>query len=153
VWGQAAYAKIIAVSHSAKLMLEFPPSLTSAMPLEVRDILDDHVLWSVVIHDPEKVAEQVAIARTRKSRLPTSFGEWLTREARAKDLVPWDVLCGDQTDVARWAHPKVRFIHVAQDLIQFAGEYAPEPELSQGQVEAPKTSEKISETHSRLPST
>jgi hypothetical protein len=116
---------------------------------EVCDILQDNVarlplleyLWD---------AEQDRTAPTVfEAFLVTRLGKWLTRKACAQEIMRWNVGRINFTDVSRRQHPEVGLVEPSERLVDFTRKDTLAAKRGGGNVESPKPSEYVGESHSR----
>ena|ERR1700674_2780714 len=134
------------VPEALKLSFCDRPCATTVMLLEVSDVLKEDISGLVLFQDGDDVVEQRSPG-VELAVLESRLRKWLTREARAEDVVWRDFavvssnIANEITDRTR----KVSNIQLAQLVVHLGREHTLVAEGFEREVEAAKPREKINE--------
>ena len=103
---------IYLVANFLKTLLEFIPGLTAVMTLEVGNIFKDDESGLVVAQNPNDVVEQVTPLGTFKALLLASLGEGLAGRARTQNIMLWDLLDWNLSDVTDRLEAEILFVNL-----------------------------------------
>ena len=122
-----------------------PVRLAPVVREQVLDVLQDHVLGSMVVGDAKDLVEECPASGVRETRLLARDAERLAREPGAQDVERGDCFRIDFFDVSRWFGFVIEFVGVLGTPVYVAGKDAFATELGEARVERPDSAEEVDE--------